>query len=66
MHREVLRLGRAAGAAIQGHRALLAGECHALMYVVDATDRARLDEAKACLDRALGEPAGSYQCWASS
>ena len=36
------------------------------MYVVDATDRARLDEAKACLDRALGEPAGSYQCWASS
>lgn len=31
------------------------GECHALMYVVDASDRGRLEEAKGCLDRALGE-----------
>lgn len=30
------------------------GESHALLFVVDATDRARLEEAKACLDRTLG------------
>ena len=29
-------------------------ECHALVFVVDASDRTRLDEAKLALDRALG------------
>lgn len=30
------------------------GECHALVFVVDAADRQRLEEAKLALDRALG------------
>jgi hypothetical protein len=33
------------------------GECHALVFVVDAADNRRFDEAKAALDRALGMPA---------
>lgn len=31
------------------------GECHALVFCVDSADRGRLEEAKAALDRALGE-----------
>ncbi|KAL4431203.1 hypothetical protein ABPG75_006459 [Micractinium tetrahymenae] len=31
------------------------GECHALVFCVDAADRGRLEEAKAALDRALGD-----------
>lgn len=31
------------------------GECHALLFCVDAADRGRLEEAKAALDRALGD-----------
>lgn len=30
------------------------GECHALVFLVDAADRQRFDEAKLALDRALG------------
>ena len=32
-------------------------ECHALVFVVDAADRGRLEEAKAAMERALGG------CW---
>ncbi|GAB4822733.1 hypothetical protein N2152v2_009779 [Parachlorella kessleri] len=30
------------------------GESHALMFVVDASDKHRIEEAKACMDKALG------------
>lgn len=30
------------------------GECHAVVFCVDASDRGRLEEAKLALDRALG------------
>ena len=49
-------------------------ESHALVFVVDAASRQRLDEAKAALERALGEgggcggmgPAGWHRCWRGS
>lgn len=40
------------------------GDAHAVLYVVDATDRGRLEEAKACLDRALGARGGAAACGA--
>ena len=45
-------VGGAAG--LRGIWSKYYGECHALVFVVDAADRQRLDEAKAALDRALG------------
>lgn len=46
-------VGGAAG--LRGIWSKYYGECHALVFVVDAADRSRLEEAKAAMDRALGE-----------
>ncbi len=39
-------------------------DSHAVMFVVDATDEARLDEAKHALDTALASRCGGWRrCW---